>query len=89
MLLPFFDVGSTIETTPVTEVAHSETGAAMIVARILVGESSFGMIERQRWGAAERSFGRQVAAADARHAIPPQRFCGWQRLLGKPPRCCN
>jgi hypothetical protein len=33
MALPFFDAGATIETTPVTKVAHSETGGVTIVAR--------------------------------------------------------
>jgi hypothetical protein len=33
MALPFFDMGSTIEMTPVTKVAHTETGAATIIAR--------------------------------------------------------
>jgi hypothetical protein len=33
MALPFFDAGSTLETTPVTKVAHSETGAVTIIAR--------------------------------------------------------
>jgi hypothetical protein len=33
MALPFFDAGSTLETTPVTTVAHSETGAVTIISR--------------------------------------------------------
>jgi hypothetical protein len=33
MALPFFDGASTLETTPVTKVAHTETGAATIIAR--------------------------------------------------------
>jgi hypothetical protein len=33
MALPFFDAGSTVEMTPVTKVALTETGAATIVAR--------------------------------------------------------
>lgn len=33
MALPFFDAGSTLEATPVTKVAHTETGAVTIIAR--------------------------------------------------------
>jgi hypothetical protein len=33
MALPFFDAGSTLETTPVTKVAHTETGAVTIISR--------------------------------------------------------
>lgn len=33
MALPFFDAGSTLETTPVTKVALTETGTATIIAR--------------------------------------------------------